>query len=139
MSLRHRIIPLFPLAALLTACHYDPVSFEPTLTVSVTPATISVAQGTRDYVEVESVRTNSGATIVLSVNEGPAGVIVAFETINTHVGDVTTGTLTVIAAADAVPGTYHYVVRAANGHADDVSTPLAVTVTAAESQDMTSP
>ena len=122
---------LLAATVMLAGCSDDPVTPDPELTLTVTPAVLDIEQGSQDDAVVTAVRDGSTAAIVLSVTGGGTGVTAVFENQATD-GDEKTATLEVSASQAAAPGNYTFTVKAANGDAADVTKTLTVTVTEVE-------
>jgi hypothetical protein len=113
--------------AMLAACGDDPVQLDPMLTLTVTPATLTIDAGATGESDILVVREDTDETVTLTVTGGGTGVTAAISDV-AHDADQTTGTLTVTVAENAVAGPYTFTVKAANGDADDVTKAVAVTV-----------
>ena len=131
MSVFRSTTTLLVATAMLAACGDDPVTPDPELTLTVTPAALTIEQGDEGESEVLAVREGSTAAIVLSVTGGGTGVTAALEDQVTD-GDEKSATLVVTVTEGAVPGPFTFTVKAANGDADDVTKQVTVTVTEAE-------
>jgi hypothetical protein len=127
MSLLRSTLTLLAAATLVAGCDDDPVELDPSLTLTVTPATLNVAQGATGEVDVLVVREDTDDATTVTVTGGATGVTGAISDV-AHDADQTTATLTVTVAGDAAPGPYTFTVKAANGDADDVTKTVTVTV-----------
>jgi hypothetical protein len=118
-------------AAFLVGCDDDdPVLPDPSLTLTVNPATLSVQQGATGTVAITVVREDTDDPVSVTVTGGGTGVTGAISGV-THTGDQTTATLTVTVTQAAAAGPYTLTVLGANGDADDVTKTVTVTVTEA--------
>jgi hypothetical protein len=95
--------------------------------LSLSPASLSIAQGANGPVSVNITRTNFANAVTLAAEGLPSGVTAAFAT------SPTTGnsaTLTLTASATATTGTSNVTIRGTSAGATDQTTTLALTVTA---------
>src|SRR5207247_1849085 len=102
------------------------VSAAPDYTLSLSPATLTIAQGATGPTTVTITRTNFTGAVTLSLGSAPAGVTGSFER-GTPTG--TSSTLTVSVGAAVAAGTYNLTVDG-TGAPGNRSTPLALTVSA---------
>jgi hypothetical protein len=132
MSFTRSTLALVAATALFAACGEDPVTpDDPTLTLTVTPATLSIAQNETGESAVTVMREDTEDAVTVTVSGGGTGVAAAVQGV-AHDGDETTATVVVTVSGAAEPGEYTVTVKAANGDADDVTKPITVTVTEAE-------
>lgn len=131
MSSLRSVTALCTTAAFLVACSDDPTGPDPELTLTVTPAAISIEQGASGSSAITVMREGSDDDVTVSVTGGGTFVIGTIADVE-HDGDETTATLNVNVTAAAEPGAYTFTVKAANGDADDVTKVVTVTVTEAE-------
>ena len=116
-------------ATMLAACDDDdPVLPDAELTLTVTPAALTIQQGATGTAQVMVERDNSDDVVSVTVTGGGTGVTGAISGV-AHDGDETTATLTVTVTANAAAGPYTFTVLGGNGDADDVTKTVTVTVT----------
>ncbi|HEY4322194.1 MAG TPA: hypothetical protein VGM77_13585 [Gemmatimonadales bacterium] len=97
-------------------------------TLTLTPATLSLAEGSATTTAIALVRTNFAAGVTFSAENLPSGVTASFSPA-TASGLVDTVTLT--ASSTATIGSSSVVIRGVSPGVTDIVTPLALTVTAA--------
>lgn len=119
--------------ALSSACSSDggsPAGPAPGLSIVLSPATVSLAQGEDRSLAVMVNRTNGfAAAVSLVLEASPQGVGGAFSPPSVSAGS-TSSTLTLDVAGSAVPGTYNVNVRA-NGAGLTANAALGLTITPA--------
>ncbi len=103
------------------------VSAAPDYTLSLSPATLTIAQGATGPTTVTITRTNFTGAVTLSLGSAPAGVTGSFDP-GTPAG--TSSTLTVSVGPAVATGVYDLTVNG-NGSPGTRSTPLTLTVSAA--------
>src|SRR5206468_140775 len=104
------------------------VSAAPDYTLSLSPATLTIAQGATGPTTVTIARTNFTGAVTLSLGNAPTGVTGSF---NPAAPTGTSATLTVSVGGAVAAGVYNLTVAGA-GSAGNRSTPLTLTVSAAE-------
>src|SRR5438046_4993986 len=102
-------------------------SAAPAYTLSLSPATLTIAQGATGPTTVTITRTNFTGAVTLSLGGAPAGVTGSFDPA-TPTG--TSSTLTVSVGPAVATGVYNLTVNG-NGSPGNRSTPLTLTVSAA--------
>ena len=103
---------------------------EGTISISVTPASLSVVQGGSGSVTASITRSGGFTGTVNVVTEGaPTGVTAVVSNVVTT-GTTTSGTVTVTVAASVAPGTHTLTIRASGSGVSDATTTLTLTVTA---------
>src|SRR5438477_1898710 len=95
--------------------------------LSLTPAALTVVQGTNGTANVTITRTNFTGAVTLSLGNAPAGATGSFDP---AAPTGTSSTLTVSVGAAVAPGVYNLTVGG-TGTAGDRSAPLTLTVSAA--------
>ena len=102
----------------------------PTISISVTPSSLTVVQGGSGSVSASITRGGGFTGTVNIVTEGaPAGVTAAVSNVTTS-GTTTSGTVTVSVPTSVAPGTYTLTVRASGSGVTDATTTFSLTVTA---------
>ena len=96
-------------------------------TLSLTPATLTIAQGANGTATVNIARTDFTGAVTLSLGNAPAGVTGSF---NPAASTGTSATLTVSVGAAVAPGVYNLTLDG-TATAGNRSTPLTLTVSAA--------
>src|SRR6266516_4352386 len=103
------------------------VSATPDYALSLSPAALTIVQGTTGTTTVTITRTNFTGAVTLSLGSAPSGVTGSF---NPAAPTGTSSTLTVSVGAAVAPGVYNLTV-AGSASAGNRSTPLTITVSAA--------
>lgn len=103
------------------------VTAPPNVTLAVTPAVLTVAQGGSANATVTLTRTNFTGAVALSLEAPPAGITGAFTPASVTADNAA---LVVGVAAIVAPGTYVLVIKGAATGVGDRTTTLALTVTA---------
>jgi alpha-tubulin suppressor-like RCC1 family protein len=121
-SMRYSLV-LVVAVAIAVGCGSDSTGPQPDYTLPLTPATLTISQGSNGTINVGIGRTNFTGPITLSLNNGPPGITGSFDP-PAPTENSSTLTLNVVGAVD--PGTYHLTV---NGSATAGNRSTALTVT----------
>jgi hypothetical protein len=106
----------------------------PDFSLSVSPATLSTAQGSEVTAGVSIARTNFTGRVGLTLEGAPNGVTGSFNPASA-IGDIST--LTVTVGATAAPGSYTLTIRGSAAGMTDKTATLRLTVTALVAYDLT--
>lgn len=134
MSVLRSTSTLLVAAALLVACSDDSVTPGAELTLTVTPTSLTIEQGTTGESDITVVREGTDEEVSVTVTGGGTGVTGSIEDV-VHDGDETTAMLSIDVTEGAEAGTYIFTVSADNDDADAVTTQVNVTVTEAQGQE----